>query len=202
MCASRPTVVSFLCVFFATVALAADDARDAAVRIAKEALARDLAIDVRRIALARVEPAEWRDGSLGCPKPGMSYTQMLMAGHRVLLRIGSASYEMHVSGERAVRCDSSRPKSKEIDTEAAAASVRVARLARSDLAARLNAETQEVSIEGIRRVRWPDANLGCPGTAGGDPVAGFIIELRRGDDLHTYHADYERVIYCKSASGG
>ena len=35
------------------------------------------------VVLASAEQVTWGDGSLGCPQPGRSYTQMLVAGYRV-----------------------------------------------------------------------------------------------------------------------
>jgi len=36
----------------------------------------------------RAEQALWNDGSLGCPRPGESYTQALVNGYWVILRAG------------------------------------------------------------------------------------------------------------------
>ena len=35
------------------------------------------------VVLASAEQVTWSDGSLGCPQPGYSYTQMLVSGYRV-----------------------------------------------------------------------------------------------------------------------
>ena len=35
----------------------------------------------------------WNDGSLGCPKPGMMYTQALVSGYRVVLAVGDRKYD-------------------------------------------------------------------------------------------------------------
>ncbi|CAN5773068.1 hypothetical protein BH23CHL7_BH23CHL7_05910 [soil metagenome] len=37
----------------------------------------------------------WRDGSLGCPEPGMMYTQALVPGYRVVLSVGDEQYAYH-----------------------------------------------------------------------------------------------------------
>jgi hypothetical protein len=52
------------------------------------ALQRDILRDAQSRSKASVkikasEPVTWRDGSLGCPQPGMIYTQGLVAGFRV-----------------------------------------------------------------------------------------------------------------------
>ena len=41
------------------------------------------------------EAKTWSDGSLGCPQPGMSYTQALVDGSRVLLEAEGRLYAYH-----------------------------------------------------------------------------------------------------------
>lgn len=195
--------ILFAAALFATTgdtAMASSDARDHAIAVAKETLGRDLGIDVRRISVAKADVADWRDGSLGCPRPGMSYTQALVSGYRVLLSVASATYELHVAGDRAVRCD--RAASKSVDAEATVAGLRMAELARQDLAKRLNAETSDIAIESIRPVRWPDANLPCPESTNAftAEASGFVIRLSAGGQQFVYHTDYERVVPCRPQS--
>ena len=51
-----------------------------------------------RLRLASVEAVTWRDGSLGCPQPGMLYPQVLIRGWRVriALPIGEPPLDYHV----------------------------------------------------------------------------------------------------------
>ena len=37
----------------------------------------------------------WRDGSLGCPRKGMMYTQALVPGALIVLGVGEKEYEYH-----------------------------------------------------------------------------------------------------------
>ena len=56
-------------------------------------------LDVGREAIV-VEQAEyviWRDGSLGCPQPGMMYTMALVPGYRIVLRVGDETFDYHAS---------------------------------------------------------------------------------------------------------
>ncbi|MCG8349778.1 MAG: hypothetical protein MI924_18595 [Chloroflexales bacterium] len=39
----------------------------------------------------------WNDGSLGCPQPGMEYTQAQVDGYRVVLRVGATEYDYRSS---------------------------------------------------------------------------------------------------------
>jgi hypothetical protein len=78
----------------ALVARAADDA--------------GVAIDEVRIVTA--EEVTWSDGSLGCPQPGMAYTQALVAGYRVVLEIGGDELNFHAAqGGEFFFCEDPHP---------------------------------------------------------------------------------------------
>jgi hypothetical protein len=47
------------------------------------------------IEVARFESVTWSDGSIGCPEPGMSYTQALVPGFRIELVVDATSYWYH-----------------------------------------------------------------------------------------------------------
>jgi hypothetical protein len=47
------------------------------------------------------EEVTWRDGSLGCAEKGMVYTQALVEGGRIILRLGDTTYEYHYGARRA-----------------------------------------------------------------------------------------------------
>jgi hypothetical protein len=47
--------------------------------------------------VVEVESVTWRDGSLGCPRKDMMYTQALLPGWRIVLASGSRSFEYHSS---------------------------------------------------------------------------------------------------------
>jgi hypothetical protein len=58
-------------------------------------LASRLGIPRADIEVLAEENVTWRDGSLGCPKPGMMYTQALVEGSRIVLRAGGRDYSYH-----------------------------------------------------------------------------------------------------------
>lgn len=62
---------------------------------AKENLATKLSINVSTIHVASATETTWNDGSLGCPKPGMMYTQSLVEGYTIVLSDGKNEYEYH-----------------------------------------------------------------------------------------------------------
>lgn len=57
-------------------------------RAVRQAVAADAArrfqVAEDAVVLASAELVTWSDGSLGCPKPGLVYTQMLVQGYRVM----------------------------------------------------------------------------------------------------------------------
>lgn len=68
--------------------IAAAATRDAAKR---------LHIDPADIEILRAERVTWSDGSLGCPSPDLQYTQALVPGYRVLLRISGQVLDYHAA---------------------------------------------------------------------------------------------------------
>jgi hypothetical protein len=78
----------------------ADRASQDLVAQAKGDLAARLGIDLDAIELLRFEAVTWRDGSLGCPEAGMGYIQVLIDGHRILLRAGEQVYHYHSGGNQ------------------------------------------------------------------------------------------------------
>lgn len=55
-------------------------------------------VDEAEVDVVSEEKVTWRDGSLGCAKRGMSYTQALVDGSRIVLRLGGKDYEYHSGG--------------------------------------------------------------------------------------------------------
>jgi len=49
------------------------------------------------VAVVVAESVTWRDGSLGCPRPGQIYTQALVPGYRVVLRVAGDEMAYHAS---------------------------------------------------------------------------------------------------------
>lgn len=76
--------------------MVSDDAR-------VEAAVSDLATRLERssdaIDVLDARDVTWRDGSVGCPTPGMAYTHALVPGFLVVLRIGDSSYRYHSAGD-------------------------------------------------------------------------------------------------------
>lgn len=54
-------------------------------------------IDPNAVEVVLAEAVTWSDGSLGCPKPGMAYTQALVPGYRVVVEAGGEQMSFHAS---------------------------------------------------------------------------------------------------------
>jgi hypothetical protein len=62
---------------------------------ARTDLAQRLNIDSGQIALIEFRSVVWSDGSLGCPQPGMGYTQVLVEGYYIKLSVGKRIFQYH-----------------------------------------------------------------------------------------------------------
>jgi hypothetical protein len=68
---------------------------------ARDDLAARLGVAVEEITLVENEEVVWPDGSLGCPRPGLAYTQSTREGWLIRLEAGRRIFEYHsgVTGE-------------------------------------------------------------------------------------------------------
>ena len=64
-------------------------------------LAGTLGVDPAEVEVVAVEEVTWSDGSRGCAKKDMLYTQSLIDGSRITLRAGGTTYEYHSGGSGA-----------------------------------------------------------------------------------------------------
>lgn len=62
---------------------------------AAASLADQLKVDPSAVELVESCAVVWRDGALGCPKPGFAYTQALVPGVLIVLRHEDEVYRYH-----------------------------------------------------------------------------------------------------------
>jgi hypothetical protein len=80
----------------------------AVVERARVDLAGRLGVEESAIEVVSAEAVTWSDGSLGCPQPGMMYTQALVEGARVVLSYGGTLYPYHAGSDgEPFLCESS-----------------------------------------------------------------------------------------------
>lgn len=53
--------------------------------------------DATEVNLIRAEAVVWPDGSLGCPEPGVMYTQALVEGYWVVMEIDGETYDFRIN---------------------------------------------------------------------------------------------------------
>jgi hypothetical protein len=62
------------------------------------------------VEVLTAESVTWNDGSLGCPEPGMMYTQALVPGYRVVVEAGGEEMHFHASEGGSFRfCENPKP---------------------------------------------------------------------------------------------
>lgn len=64
-------------------------------------LANRLKVGEDAIQVLAFEPVVWPDGGLGCPEPGIQYTQVMVEGFRIRLQHNGQTYNYHGSMDRA-----------------------------------------------------------------------------------------------------
>jgi hypothetical protein len=76
---------------------------DSLVQAARADAANRTGRPVTALEVLSAEPVTWRDGSLGCPQPGMAYTMALVPGYRIVLGLDGQTFNYHASRRGAWR---------------------------------------------------------------------------------------------------
>jgi hypothetical protein len=64
-------------------------------------------VDVGEVTVVSAELRDWPDGSLGCPAPGMMYTQVITPGYRVVIEVAGEQLDYRMNRRGAFRlCES------------------------------------------------------------------------------------------------
>ena len=71
------------------------------IAFAKADLAQRLDVDPDQVLLSGAQSVTWRSGALGCPEPGMNYTQALVPGTVIYLKVDTMihAYHARVAGQ-------------------------------------------------------------------------------------------------------
>jgi hypothetical protein len=56
-----------------------------------------IGVPIHSMDIVQAEAVTWPDGSLGCPEPGIAYTQALVEGYRVVLNVDGTTYDYHAA---------------------------------------------------------------------------------------------------------
>ena len=80
---------------------------------ARRDLADRLGVALEDLEAVSFEQVTWSDGALGCPQPGMAYTQALVPGYRIVLVHDDGEFIYHgADGGDPFLCEGSRPPSE------------------------------------------------------------------------------------------
>ena len=64
------------------------------------------------LVLVSAEAVTWPDGSLGCPRPGQTYTQAQVPGYRIRIQAGAKTLDYHANAhDYMILCPAWRPRS-------------------------------------------------------------------------------------------
>lgn len=70
-----------------------------------------------RVEVLRAEPAQWRDGSLGCPAPGEMAIQMIVNGYWVELQASGRAFDYRLDGQGFFRLCQQPDRSPPYETD-------------------------------------------------------------------------------------
>ncbi len=80
-------------------------ATDAIVAMARADMVKRFNFQEGAISVVKVEEREWPDSSLGCPQPGMMYSQVVTPGYLIVLSADGKQYEYHAGRNNVVLCN-------------------------------------------------------------------------------------------------
>ncbi len=173
-----------------------DNKTAALVAVAKKDLSKRLNVAVEDITLQSAKAVEWRDSSLGCPKPGMGYLMVITPGHLIILEVDGQVYEYHAGSDSPFYCENPEPPL----TSTGDSEERALNAAKTDLAQSLNITADQIQVVKVEAVEWPDASLGCPkpGMMYAQVVTpGYHIILSVGGQEYDYRANLETAFLCE-----
>ncbi len=179
------------------------EAKEAAARLAVDTLSEKLSVGPESIEVVHVSIMDWPDSSLGCPRPGFEYLQVITRGSVVLLQADQKTYRVHIGNDQAIVCETALKSASARRPKALAGQYLqdLMQTAKKDLAQRLGLAPAEISISMVESMTWPDSALGCPAPEGDyieADVRGFRITLDHNGQSFRYHTNQQRVIPCPS----
>ena len=55
-------------------------------------------VDESSVVVTTAAAVQWPDGSLGCPEPGVMYTQAIVDGSQIVVQAGGETYDYRLDG--------------------------------------------------------------------------------------------------------
>lgn len=138
------------------------------IQAALQAMAEVSGASTAELSILATKEVEWPDTSLGCPKPGEVYLQVITPGYVVRVQASDGTeYEVHTdaTGDNTVICASDMPDTTRggLDTTTELSQLTTAEFALNVVAQWLGLESREqLQVLEQEEVEWPDTSLGCP----------------------------------------
>jgi len=188
-------------------------AAQAASEQARNEAARQLKAQSSEFTVVAIEPTQWSDSSLGCPKQGSKSTQVLSNGYTVMLERQGRRHQVNVAGSHAVMCETAARMTGSLRQPPPARGLdRISALARQDLAHRLRLDAQNIRVVEVEPRRWTDDDMNCS-SGGGSPGAadrsagsadqasgvGYRLSLSASGRTYFYHTDLRSIRACPPA---
>jgi hypothetical protein len=82
---------------------------DAVLASVMDVAATEAGVAPADVTVVSAEPVTWGDGSLGCPQPGVMYTQALVDGYRVVVEAGGEQLDYRVGNGQVRLCEGFEP---------------------------------------------------------------------------------------------
>ncbi len=165
-------------------------------KLARASVAELLATDLDEVRLIEVTAKEFSDSSLGCPEPGMSYLQVITAGHQVLVEADGRRFDVRVSNGHARICRRHKPRPGNDDGRAATNLTDLTEQAREDLSRRLEIPPSSVSLLGVNRYTATSELPGCQPVCKNSRECGHVVGLLHNDRRYLYHVSSQGVLPC------
>jgi hypothetical protein len=70
-------------------------------------VARLAGVPIDQVDIVSAEEVTFPDGSLGCPQPGMVYTQAMVDGYKIVAEVGGKTYDFRGTGSTFRLCTAS-----------------------------------------------------------------------------------------------
>lgn len=169
--------------------------KNEATELAYSTLSREIGAKIEDIELIHLAKFNWPNSAIGCPKPGLQYTQAIVPGFLALLSHRNKRYRIHIGNGRAVVCELARIPLKLgnvlLDN--------LKKTAKEDLAAKLGVEKAAIDIVEVSQMVWPDTNFGCEASeteSVSKTIRGHLIKLDYKNRVYEYRTSRTRVLPC------
>jgi hypothetical protein len=161
--------------------------------VARADLAGALGIANDRVAVLSVDPTNFVDSSLGVIEPGKRYLEAATPGYVVQFAASGKTYTYHGSDDRIIPVPAGE--------ESPAVVQRLLQMSIADLQERQNVSLDEVVLQSIDAIGFPDGSLGAPEPNVPYPLAptpGYEIRLETKGVVYRYWAAGDRTVYVGS----